>query len=46
MGLSVGDGACVYALRTQVISCATGTHVLLSPFLFNSQTYTHAQAHI
>lgn len=25
MGLSVGDGACVYALRTQVISCATGT---------------------
>jgi hypothetical protein len=26
MGLAVGDGACVYALRTQVISCATGTY--------------------
>jgi hypothetical protein len=25
-GMFVGDGACVYAFRTQVISCATGLH--------------------
>jgi hypothetical protein len=24
IGISVGDGACVYALRTHVVSCATG----------------------
>jgi hypothetical protein len=26
IGITVGDGACVYAFRTQIISCATGLH--------------------